>query len=81
LSANDFDAERRRYGRAGVAEAFTGVSPIGRVVVFDTQMALGCFTELLEVSAGMYSAVTAMYLAHRSWDGTRAVRELGELSG
>jgi len=80
LSANDFDEERRRFGRAGVAEAFTGVSPIGRVVLFDTQAALGCFTELLEVSAGMYAAVAAMYLAHRSWDGTRVVRELSELS-
>jgi hypothetical protein len=78
-SAADYDAQFAAYEKAGLAPAVEMVVPgLGRTSFFDAVATGGVFVELVEVSEAMYRGLDYMYEVHRTWDGSRPIRDLME---
>ena len=76
-----FDTDHARLSAAGHKVAFSGTMPSGeRFCLFDTRVASGAYTELMEISPPMEQMLGLMEAAHRGWDGvTDPVRRLDQL--
>ena len=76
-----FERTLRRYLDAGCTTAFSGRVEDGRRLYYlDSVVLFGHFIELLEPGPTTPVLFARMSEAHRSWDGTRPTRPIGELS-